>query len=245
MASQIFGKLGEEVEEEIKGVEINKVGYFEKPMVFDLFTFIMIITFGIAVFFNITFLNSTVDLERQKAIVNIGLVSLFMFGFGLKAFSDNLKLVDDNTGMVTEERLTSSQLELFNAKGILTTFLGVGINLGVSLGISIFLAQVPLSIFDITLEQITFAIISSVAEEMFFLGLQDVIGSMAGIVTIPINIGIFGLYHGFVYAEHLVALIYVLIIRGVYAGIYSWLKRPSCSMIAHLASNVIALIQLG
>lgn len=241
----IFG----EIEEEVRGItpeeDKAKETTWERPMTYDIFSVLMLVVFGIAVFFTITLLNSPLAELRQKAIINIGIAILFTYGFTLKVVGDNLKEVRYiNNVEVLGEPLTSTRLDLFSAKGFLNTMLGFGIALGLNLAISTFLVRVPFSIFNLTLDALTFAIISSVSEEMFFLSMQDFLGSIMGVVTIPINVGVFALYHSFVYQSNLIALAYVSLGRLVYAIVYQLTKRPSTTMLAHLANNVIALLKI-
>lgn len=239
--------MTQEITEKEFGKQLSKIDFWEKPMIFDIFALIMIFLFTFSVFFTITFINSPDPKLQRNGWINVVLATMFIFGFSLKGFTDKLYLTEDSPSgkiIVLDETLTRSRFEKPSGRGIGATLFGTGIILGSQLGISIFLAGVPLSIYDLTIDKITFAMVSAVSEEIFFLSLQDATASGLKWGSIPLNIGLFGLYHGVVYASNLLAILYVLIGRAIYSIIYAWLKRPACSMMGHLAGNLITLLQI-
>jgi hypothetical protein len=240
----------QEISEKKYGRKLSEIDYWEKPMIWDIFAWLMMIIFGISVFYTITFIGSADANLQQKGWINVILAVMFGFGLTLKSFCDKLQLTEtikkgDTTIIILlDETVTRSRFETPSARGIGTTLFGFGICIGTQLGISVFLRGVPLSIYDLTIDKITFAMVSAVSEEMFFLAFQDVTGSIIKWGSLPLVIGMFGLYHGVTYSGMILSIVYVIIGRTIYALMYSWLKRPSMTMMAHLLGNIITLIQI-
>lgn len=239
-----------EISEKKLGKKLTDIDFWEKPMIWDVFSFVMIFLFGISVFFTITFVNSADPELQRNGWINVILAVMFVFGIALKSFTDKLHLTETTKVgkveviVVLDETLTRSRFEKLTPKSVGTVLFGTGVIFGAQLLFSFVLAGVPLSIYDLTVDKITFAMVSAVSEEIWFLSIQDVSASGLKWGAIPLNVGIFGLYHGVVYATNILAIVYVMVGRLIYSLMYVWLKRPSCSMIAHLLGNLVVLLQI-
>lgn len=234
---------------------------FWKPDKFEFIFLLCITMFVFCVTYNFTLLNIsdngipllTPIVEKLKWMVVqfIAIASLGFAGPILRIITNNVQLKDEkgNYMMVADESgqkvpltLTSTTTEGFwSANSIIETFIGFGIAFGLNSVVSFLIFRYAMSIFNLTLSQISFAVITSVSEELLFsYGFQRVFEPYLQWLAVPLGVGLFVIYHQIVYAGEITALIYVAAGRLIYASIYLWNRRVSSVILAHMANNIMA-----
>lgn len=243
-------------------VGYNPKSLFFKPDIFDIFSFLLIILFFIAIFVNITFLGSSDPILYDFAIKCMAIVSLGLSGIVLKMLSDfvRLKNSDGTASNITltvtvfefpipsalyprkkgEKVKVKPELTSFG-KGIVYTFVGFVIALAGNVVISLILGSFRLSFLDMTMELFVVSVISSVSEELFFsYGLESVTLSLVNFLSFPIVCGVFLFYHLVVYSTFITGLFYILLSRIVYSIVYFVTRRFSSVTLAHLMNNMLS-----
>lgn len=207
-----------------------------KPDRIDIFSFFLITIFFIAIFQNVTFLSSADLALREFAIRNLAVASLGASGLALKALFDNATIRKDNERFFLF--VTSTDYDQTTVSSVLFTFLWFAVAFAGQFIASLVFGLFTLSAF--AQEELVFAIIGSVSEELFFsLALQSVLTSRLKIVGIPIVIIIFAWYHAVIYSA--TTLIYILIVRSIYSIVYFVSRRFSAVTIAHLINNMLSV----
>jgi membrane protease YdiL (CAAX protease family) len=208
----------------------------------DIFAYFLLLIFFIAIFQNVTYLSSGVAELREFAIRNLAVATLGGAGLGLKALFDNATMKRDKVEY--KIFLTHTEYETTTWRSVLYTFIWFAVAFVGQFLMSLFLNLItPLSIFE--QRELTFAIIGSVAEEIFFaLAIQSVLMARLKVVAIPIVIFVFGWYHLAVY-QSFELLLYVALLRLIYTIVYLVSRRFSSVALAHLVNNILASGVLG
>jgi membrane protease YdiL (CAAX protease family) len=210
--------------------------FWMKPDLIDIISFFLIIIFFIAIFQNITYLSSGEAELQNFALRNMAVVALAATGVALKALFDKAAITKD--GVEYAIFITKTQYEQVTWKSLLYTFLWFGVAfIGQFVASAIFRAISPLSIFE---KELSFAIIGSVAEELFFsLAIQSALTSRIKFLSVPVVVFVFGWYHIVVYALTPLIL-YVILVRVVYSVVYLFSRRFSSVALAHLLNNILS-----
>jgi len=227
----------------------EKTPFWEKPDIVDITSLLLIMIYFVAIFMNVTLLNSADASERRVAIMALAIALLGVAGLALKNFAD--KLMDD-TGLPLTRTVFENVFTLKGAEGLLKTFVTfiVAFLLQAVLGALVTTVN-PLSSFTFSIREsgTIFAIVTSTSEEMLFtVALLPIICSIFPKhfkwLSIPAVTVIFTLYHVMVY-EQVAELLYVALARVVYAVVYLLSRRTGSIMLAHLCNNILASINLG
>jgi membrane protease YdiL (CAAX protease family) len=213
--------------------------------------------------FGIPYLTPIIDRLRDMVWLYFGLGMFGLFGLAMRGFSDRTQLLkvsyakdaegkevelkefvykEDDKGKMSPVTLTSVSVEgIFNPRAIGESFFYFAIAFGINSLVSFLIFRYAMTIFTITSSQIAFAVITGVAEELLFsYGFQRVFEPYVKTLVVPLTVGLFVIYHVFVYQQDFWALVYVAIGRLVYSIIYLYSRRISSVMLAHVANNILA-----
>lgn len=233
-------KLKKEEEKRLARISpIEETTIWDKPDKIDIITYFLILLFFIAVFQNIIFLSSPDPVLQNFALRSLAVATLGAIGLAMKSIFDNAEI--EKKGQLTNKYLTAT---VYTDERDPRTYLEIGIVFGIGFGLNVLffnvISGVPLSIFSLQTATILLSIIGAISEELFFtLGLQSAMTARLKWVSIPILIAVFTFYHTVVYQVPQY-LIFIAVMRTVYAVLYLITRRWSGVALAHLLNNLIA-----
>ncbi len=208
--------------------------------ILGLLDYIIISLFFIATFVNIVYLGSDDALERLMAMQFVAIALLGAIGLGVKTRFDLLPLRNAQ-GEIISPSMTTTVYEIPNLDSLLDTFKWFAVAFCIQMVISFVVLRVPLSIFDLKTQYIIMGVIAGVAEELFFsYYFTSVFFVYLKYGAIFVITGVFIFYHHVIYASNLEALIYVGIMRLVYALIYLKSRRLASVALSHVLNNLLA-----
>ncbi|MBW1931589.1 MAG: carboxypeptidase regulatory-like domain-containing protein [Candidatus Helarchaeota archaeon] len=221
----------------------GKVPLSEKPDVFEGITFAALFLFFLAVFFNITLLGSPLEADRILATQYLAIAALGSAGLVMRAIYDHIQLRDAE-GKIIGVGITSTVQDVKNPRSLLESVVYFCIAFSAQISITFGVMLIPLSFFQPNVNLMIMGIIGAVGEELFFSYFATGLAfRYIRWLAIPLVSIVFVFYHFVVY-QSLTALIYVGIMRMVYATVYIFSRRLSSVTLAHVLNNILAGLRM-
>ena len=224
--------------------EPSKPNIYTQPDVFEGITYAVLVIFFLAVFKNITLLNSSVEAERIIATQYLAIASLGTAGLVMRAIYDHIP-IRNKEGHILGVGITTTVHETRNASSLLQSAFYFAIAFGAQGLMSFVIMAFPLSAFSAPqINMMIMGVIGAVGEEIFFSYFATgLLFRQIRWLALPLVSIVFVAYHFMVY-QTLSALIFVGIMRLVYSTVYILSRRLSSVMLAHVLNNLLVGLRI-
>lgn len=206
---------------------------FKRRDKIDVVFFILFILFVIAVLLPAPLEAEQIIASKFQWIALIACISAFG-----RRFFDTVPVEHND---ILQEGRTKTVYESKDPHGLYITAICFVIAFGIHALLYFFILQLfPLSFFEFNTQMLTMTVTVAFSEELLFsYCLTGLLAPRIGWFVVPGITCIFVIFHLYVYAGCVAALVYVLIMRATYSFVYLLSRRISSVMLAHMLNNFL------